>query len=80
MLSARTYTLLRICSSWWGVGCLLRTEEIRNELVHPCISKQQAWGLGHQRCRGHDCVLLGLKEVEEGLTDFGGGHGNGKIL
>ena len=57
------------------VGGLLGAEEIGDELVHPGIGEEQARRLRQQRGRGHDGVLLLLEEIEEGLPDFGGGHG-----
>ena len=75
VLAARPNALLRISGSRRGVGRLFRSEKVGHELVHPRIGKKQAGRLRKERRGRHNGVPLLLKEVQEALTNFRGGHG-----
>ena len=56
---------------------LVEAEEHVLELVHAGVGEQQRRVVArHHRARRHDGVALALEELQEGLADVGGFHGN----
>ena len=63
VLTARTDTLLGVGSAAGGVRAGLLAKEDRHELVHAGVGEQQIRRGRHEAGRGHNGVLLFLKEI-----------------
>ena len=75
MLAAGADALLGVGCAGGGVGAWGRAEKNRDELIHPCVCKEQVRGIGQQTRGRDDAVLLAAEKIEEGGADLGGGHG-----